>query len=37
MKLVFTNVPIRHNSAYVIEKWLEFKKVVTTVRLTYIS
>ena len=37
MKLAFTNVPFRHNSACVmIKKWLKFKSVIT-VRLTYIS
>ena len=36
MKLAFTNVPFRHNSACVIQKWLWLKKVIT-VRLAYIS
>ena len=37
MKLAFTNVPFKHNSACVmIKKWLRFKRV-TTVRLVYIS
>ena len=36
MKLAFTNVPLRHNSACVIQKWLRFKRVIT-VRLAYIS
>ena len=26
MKLAFTNVPFRHNSACVIQKWLIFKR-----------
>ena len=30
MKLAFTNVPFRHNSACVrIKKWLRFKRVIT--------
>ena len=36
MKLAFTNVLFRHNSACVIQKWLRFKRA-TTVRLAYIS
>ena len=28
MKLAFTDISFRHNSTYVIQKWLEFKKVV---------
>ena len=36
MKLAFTNVPFRHNSACVIQKWLKFKRVII-VRLAYIS
>ena len=28
MKLAFTDIYFRHNSTYVIQKWLEFKKVV---------
>ena len=36
MKLAFTSVPFRHNSACVIQKWLRFKKVIT-VRLAYKS
>ena len=36
MKLAFKNVPFRHNSAFVIQKWLRFKRVIT-VRLAYIS
>ena len=35
MKLAFTNVPFRHNSACVVSKWLKFTKLVITVRLTY--
>ena len=35
MKLVFTNVPSRHNSAQVIQKRLKFKRVVITFRLAY--
>ena len=37
MKLVFTNVPSRHNSAQVIQKRLKFKSVVITFRLAYVS
>ena len=30
MKLTFTNVPFRHNSACVVEKWLlRFERVIT--------
>ena len=29
MKLGFTNVPFRHNSAYVIQKWLKFKRLLS--------
>ena len=29
MKLAFTNVPFRHNSPCVIQKWLRFKRVIT--------
>ena len=30
MKLAFTNVPFRYNSAYImIKKWLRFKRVIT--------
>ena len=36
MKLTFTDVSFRHNSACDIQKWVRFKKVVT-VRLAYIS
>ena len=37
MKLDFTNVPFRHNSACAnIQKWVRFKKDIT-VRLAYIS
>ena len=36
MKLVFTNVPFRHNSACVVQIWLRFKRVII-VRLAYIS
>ena len=36
MKLAFINVPLRHNSACIIQMWLRFKKVIT-VRLAYIS
>ena len=36
IKLAFTNVPFRDNSAYVIKKWLRFKRVVITVRVGYI-
>ena len=35
MKLAFTNVPFRHISTCIIQKWLKFKKVIT-VRLAYI-
>ena len=37
MKLAFTNVSFRHNSACVIQKWLRFKRKVVTVKLAYIS
>ena len=36
MKLAFTNVDFRHNSACVIEKWLKLKRVIT-VSLAYVS
>ena len=36
MKLAFTNVSFRHNSACVIQKWLKFRRVIITVRLAYI-
>ena len=36
MKLAFTNLPYKDNSAFVIQKWLKFKKFIT-VRLAYIS
>ena len=37
MKLAFTNVSFRHNSACVmIKKWLRLKRVITD-RLVYIS
>ena len=36
MKLAFTNVPVRHNSVSIIQKWLRFKRVII-VRLAYIS
>ena len=36
MKLAFTNPPLRHGSACVIQKWLRFERVIT-VRLTNIS
>ena len=32
----FTNVPFRHSSACVIQKWLEFKRVIT-IKLWYIA
>ena len=35
MKLAFTNVLFRHNSACVIQRWLRLKRVIT-VRLAYI-
>ena len=34
-KVAFRNVSFRHNSAYVIQKWLRFKRVIT-VRLAYV-
>ena len=34
MKLAFTNVPFRHNSSCVIQKWLRFKRAMT-IRLAY--
>ena len=37
MKLATTNVPFRHNSACVIQKWLRFKWMIILVRLVYIS
>ena len=37
IKLAFTNVPFRHKSPYVIQKWLKFKRMVITFRLVYIS
>ena len=36
MKPAFKNVPFRHNSACIVQKWLRFKRV-TIVRLAYIS
>ena len=36
MKLAFTNVPFRRNSAYIVQKWLRFKRVII-VRLAFIS
>ena len=36
MKLAFTNLPFRHNSTCIIQRWLRFKKVIT-VRLACIS
>ena len=36
-KLALINVPFRHNSSFVIQKWLIFTRVVITVTLTYIS
>ena len=35
MKLAFINVPFRHNSACVIQKWLKFRGVVITVRFKH--
>ena len=35
IKLPFTNVPFRDNSACVIQKWFRFKRVIP-VRLAYI-
>ena len=35
MKLASTNVPFKHNSACIIQKWLRFKRVII-VRLAYI-
>ena len=35
MALAFTNVPFRHNSPCVIQKWLRFRWVIT-VRLAYV-
>ena len=35
MKLAFTNVPFRHNSACVIQKWLKYRRAIT-LRLGYI-
>ena len=37
MKLAFTNMPSRHNSAQVIQERLKFKRVVITFRLAYVS
>ena len=37
IKLAFRNASFRHNSAYVIQKWLKFKRMVITFRLVYIS
>ena len=37
MKLAFRKVPFRHNSAYIIQKGLKFKRVVITFRLSNIS
>ena len=37
MKLAFTNLPFRHNSPCVIQKWLEFERVINKIRLAYIS
>ena len=36
MKLAFTNVPFRHNSACIIQKLLRIKRIII-VRLAYIS
>ena len=37
MKLAFTNISVKHNSACVmIKKWLRFKRVIP-VRLVFIS
>ena len=36
MKLTFTDVTFRHNSACVIQNWLRLKRIIT-VRLVYIS
>ena len=36
MKLAFRNVPFRHNSAYIIQKGLKFKRVVITFILSNI-
>ena len=36
MKLDFTNIPFRHNSACIIQQWLRFKRVIT-VGLAHIS
>ena len=35
MKHAFTNVPFRHRSVLVIQKWLRLKRFIT-VRLAYI-
>ena len=35
-KVAFRNVSFRHNSAYVIQKWLRFKRAMT-VMLAYVS
>ena len=35
-KVAFRKVPFRHNSVYVIQKWLRFKRVMT-VMLAYVS
>ena len=35
-EFAFTNVPFRHNSACIIQKWLKFKRVING-RLAYIS
>ena len=37
MNLADINVTFRHNSAYIIQKWLKFKRVVITFKLAYIS
>ena len=37
MKLPFINVSFRHDSAYVIQKWLRLEKKVIRVKLAYTS
>ena len=34
MKIALANVPFKHNSARVIQKWLKFKRDITA-RLAY--
>ena len=38
IKLAFTNLPFRHNSTCVIQKWLRFKRVImVTLALIFVE